>query len=169
MTDHKPNDQKADQSKVNHALDTLHEHIGQTVGISEWVVLDQDRIDRFAHATDDHQYIHVDPVRAADSHFGQTVAHGMLTLSILPAALLEHGLRPEGTNTVINYGFEKVRFLEPVFSGQSVRVEIGVGAVEEMKGGMIKVHYDAKVHIKDHPKPAAIASMILLYVLEKQG
>lgn len=156
-------------STIVHALDSLHENIGKLVGQSDWIHLNQDRINQFAQVTDDHQFIHVDPERAATSPFGQTIAHGMLTLSIIPAALLEHGLKPEGATTVINYGFEKVRFLQPVLSGQDVRVEIVVGAVDDSREGFVRVTYDVTVNIKDNAKPAAVASMILMYVLERQG
>ena len=120
------------------ALATLQASVGVT-RVSDWILVDQAMIDRFADATLDYQYIHVDPVRAAESPFGQTVAHGFLTLSLLPKLL---GLFQEptapGGGMVINYGFERVRFVNPVRSGSRVRAAFTVTSCEEKRVGQLQ-------------------------------
>ncbi|MDG2002989.1 MAG: MaoC family dehydratase, partial [Novosphingobium sp.] len=110
----------ADKLGTEMQIEDLQAKLGETIGSSDWFDIGQDRINRFADATDDHQFIHVDPEQAKDSPFGQTIAHGFLTLSML-APFLEKGFpRPELEMTV-NYGFEKVRFIAPVKSGRRIR------------------------------------------------
>src|SRR5258708_33809962 len=103
------------------SLDEIRARVGSEVGVSSWLTVDQARIDTFANATDDHQFIHVDPEAAARTPFGGTIAHGFLTLSLLSRMAADAMLRPETIKMGVNYGFEKVRFLAPVRSGKPVR------------------------------------------------
>src|SRR5215218_1155894 len=103
------------------SLDEIRARIGQEVGVSSWLVVDQQRIDAFADATEDRQFIHVDPAAAAQTPFGGTIAHGFLTLSLLSRMGAEAMLIPEGLKMAVNYGFDRVRFLAPVRAGKHVR------------------------------------------------
>jgi acyl dehydratase len=105
----------------NHRVETLADHVGHDFGVSTPIVLDQPRIDHFAQCTGDDQWIHVDVERARDSGpFGGTIAHGLLTLSLIPAVQYELGVYPADAGNVLNYGFEKVRFLAPVPAGKAI-------------------------------------------------
>ena len=142
------------------------EDLGAAVGRSatgEWRVVGQGRIDLFADATDDHQWIHVDPARAAaESPFGGPVAHGFLTLALVPAltaGLLEVG----GTAMVVNYGLDRVRFLQPVLAGSRVRATTVVDAAEPTAQG-VRVSSTVTVEIEGAPRPALVAQTIALFV-----
>ncbi|MCC2313595.1 MaoC family dehydratase [Cellulomonas xiejunii] len=142
------------------------EDLGAVVGQSatgEWRVVDQGRIDLFADATDDHQWIHVDPARAAtESPFGGPVAHGFLTLALVPAltaGLLDVG----GTAMVVNYGLDRVRFLQPVLAGSRVRATTVVDAAEPTPQG-VRVSSTVTVEIEGAPRPALVARTIALFV-----
>jgi acyl dehydratase len=115
----------------NHCVANLHHHVGHDFGLSAPVLLDQKRIDHFAQCTGDDQWIHVDVERARDSGpFGGTIAHGLLTLSLIPAVQYELGVYPADAGNVLNYGFEKVRFLAPVPSGAAIVTRVELAAVE---------------------------------------
>lgn len=140
--------------------------LGSAVGQSatgEWRVVDQERIDLFADATDDHQWIHVDPDRAAaESPFGGPVAHGFLTLALVPAltaGLLDVG----GTAMVVNYGLDRVRFLQPVLAGSRVRATTVVESAEPTAQG-VRVSSTVTVEIEGAPRPALVARTIALFV-----
>lgn len=142
-------------------IEDLQARVGETIGTSDWYDIGQDRIDRFADATDDHQFIHVDPERAKDSPFGQTIAHGFLTLSML-APFLEKGFpRPELEMTV-NYGFEKVRFLAPVKSGRRIRGHFKLKDLQEKRPGQWQATSEVTVEIEGEDKPALIADWIIM-------
>jgi acyl dehydratase len=141
-------------------MSELQDKVGEQIGVSDWYLLDQDRINLFAAATDDHQFIHVDPERAKDSPFGQTIAHGFLTLSLLAAAL-EKGFPTVEHKMLVNYGFEKVRFLAPVKSGKRVRCVFNLAALDEKRPGQWQVNVDASIEIEGEDKPAVIANWIL--------
>src|SRR4051812_12962635 len=100
------------------SIDEIRERIGSEIGVSDWILVDQSRIDAFADVTDDHQFIHVDPAAAAKTPFRGTIAHGFLTLSLLSRMAADAMLRPETIRMGVNYGFEKVRFIAPVRSGK---------------------------------------------------
>ena len=136
--------------------------VGQTA-TGEWRVVDQDRIDLFADATDDHQWIHVDPARAAaESPFGGPVAHGFLTLALVPA--LTAGLLDVGrTAMVVNYGLDRVRFLQPVLAGSRVRATTVVDGAEPTAQG-VRVSSTVTVEIEGAPRPALVAQTIALFV-----
>lgn len=139
--------------------------VGQNIGSSGWITIDQERIDRFADATDDHQYIHVDPARAAaEAPFGGTIAHGYLTLSLLPRIFSEaFDLAPKVTG--INYGLDRVRFITPVRSGSRIRGRVVLNALEQEGRDRIKVTFVVTVEIEGVDKPACIATAIALYLV----
>jgi len=133
--------------------------IGTELGPTEWLEVDQDRIDRFADATGDHQWIHVDPERAAEGPFGTTVAHGYLTLSLLPL-LMTDALQLTGYSMGINYGVNKVRFPAPVPSGSKLRATFTVQSVEDVPGGEQGVVL-AVVEREGGDKPVCVAELVL--------
>lgn len=141
-------------------IDELKALVGQELGVSGWQTIDQALVDRFADVTGDHQYIHCDPERAAQTPFGGTIAHGLLLLSLLPAALMEHAVEPEGTRMAINYGYEGVRFLAPVRCGSEVRVRFAIRDVTEKDASQVRVTYDATIEVRGQEKPALVAQNI---------
>lgn len=143
---------------------TLEQSIGQTVGQSRWFTISQRRIDAFANVTEDHQYIHVDPDKAAHGPFGATVAHGFLTLSLLSAMLFDGGPRIEGEVMGVNYGLNKVRFLSPVRAGSRVRATFALRSVER-KGDALDTTLDVTVEIEGQTKPALVVEWITRHYL----
>jgi acyl dehydratase len=141
----------------------LAQAVGQEIGASEWLVIEQDRIDRFAEATGDHQWIHVDEARAKEGPFGSTIAHGFLTLSLLPALLAEV-YRVEGVRMGINYGLNRVRFINPVRVGSSVRAVMTVAEVDQ-QADYVQVTARAVVEIQGVEKPAAVAETVSRFYL----
>lgn len=134
-------------------LEWLNANIGVTRR-SEWMLIDQHMIDRFADATFDHQFIHVDPVRAAASYFGGTVAHGFLTLSLLPRLLFPFDDHASAGSVTINYGFERVRFIHPIRSGSYVSAVSTIMVVQEKAPGRYQTSMDVFVEIQGEDKPA---------------
>ncbi|MGI9384365.1 MAG: MaoC family dehydratase [Methyloligellaceae bacterium] len=142
-------------------LDEIRTRVGSELGVSEWLRIDQAQIDAFADATGDRQFIHVDPERAArETPFGGTIAHGFLTLSLLPC--LAMGVRPriEGTAMSVNYGFDKIRFLTPVACGACIRARFHLDALEEQRPREVTMRYGVTVEIEGEPKPALAAEWI---------
>ena len=139
------------------ALDEIRSRIGDEVGVSSWLTIDQARIDRFADATEDHQFIHVDPAAAAHTPFDGTIAHGFLTLSLLSRMAAEATFLPEGLNMAVNYGFDRVRFLAPVRSGKRVRGRFTLDSVEEKAPGQLLFRHNVTVEIEGEEKPALTA------------
>lgn len=138
---------------------------GKEVGVSDWVVVDQDRINKFADCTEDHQFIHIDEEKAKATPFGGTIAHGLLTLSLLPKLSYGTTLGLEGTVMGINYGFDKVRFLNPVRAGSKVRGRhILVDAVEKQPGRWL-LTYNVVVEIDGIETPALIATSLVMIVV----
>jgi acyl dehydratase len=140
------------------SLATLDRFIGQELGVTQWVRMDQQRIDEFADCTGDRQWIHVDVERAArESPFGGTIAHGYLTLSTVGPAQLDVWIAPAGIGTALHYGLDKVRFLAPVRAGLNVRTHVKLVAVEGKGGGRTLVTTENTVEIEGQDKPALIA------------
>jgi acyl dehydratase len=139
----------------------LRAQIG-TETVSDWVEVTQAMIDRFAEATGDHQFIHVDPVRAALTPFGGTIAHGFLTLSLMPllSSRVEDAPRLEGARMGVNYGGNKVRFLAPVRSGSRVRGRFKLLAFDEKRPGQYQQVNEFSVEVEGQDKPAMIAEWI---------
>jgi len=135
--------------------------IGQDAGTSEWFTIDQQRVNDFADVTLDHQFIHVDPVRAAQGPFGTTIAHGFLTLSML-AYFLQNGVGVDVPNRTmgVNYGFDKVRFLQPVKVGSRIRARAAVLEAAEKNPGQFLFKLDITVEIEGQDKPAIKAEWL---------
>jgi acyl dehydratase len=133
---------------------------GTEIGVSDWILVDQKAIDTFAEVTGDHQFIHVDPVAAAQTPFGGTVAHGFLTLSLLSQMAAGVMLIPPTTKMGVNYGFEKVRFIAPVRSGKRVRGRFTLVSFEEKRPGQWQFLHHVTVEIEGEEKPALIADWI---------
>ena len=146
-------------------LDEIRSRVGEEVGVSSWLTIDQPRIDAFADATDDHQFIHVDPAAAAQTPFGGTIAHGFLSLSLLSRMGAEAMLLPDGLRMAINYGFDRIRFLAPVKSGKRVRGRFLLDSVEEKAPGQWLLRHKVKVEIEGEDKPALAAEWLgLMFV-----
>jgi acyl dehydratase len=136
----------------------LGAHIGEVIGVSSWFVVDQQRINEFAHCTDDHQWIHVDAKRAAkESPFGGTVAHGFLTLALLAPSIFEVMISRVEMKQAINYGLERVRFLAPVRAGRRVRNSVKIASVEEKGSGRTLLTTENTIEIEGEDKPALVA------------
>ena len=147
-----------------HTADELNAAVGTPLGTSDWVEIDQARIDLFADATGDHQWIHVDPERAKDGPFGTTIAHGFLTLSLIPGLTkLTACLRKPPKHT-LNYGLNKVRFVSPVPVGSRVRGRVTILDVTEDKRGWL-ARWQITVEMEGSEKPACVAETLSLYVL----
>jgi len=142
-------------------VDAFEGFVGQHLGYSEWQPITQERVNLFADATDDHQWIHVDPVRAKDGPFGVAIGHGYLTLSLVPV-LLNKVIRVDNMKFGINYGANKVRFPSPVPVGSELRMGVTVASAEEVEGG-VQVTYDMVLEVKDAPKPACVAQVVYRY------
>ncbi|MFF6911493.1 MaoC/PaaZ C-terminal domain-containing protein [Streptomyces sp. NPDC012466] len=135
-------------------LDELKKLAGSDLGTSEWIEVTQERIDTFADATGDHQWIHVDPERAKDGPFGAPIAHGYLTLSLF-IPLFTELLDVQGVTTKVNYGLNKVRFPAPVKAGSRIRLTAKLAEVEEVPGG-VQITVEGAIEIEGGTKPAAV-------------
>ena len=140
------------------AYQELKNQVGKHLGASQWMVIDQARIDRFADATDDHQWIHVDSEKAATGPFGATIAHGYLTLSLVNKFLPDL-ITVTGTSMGVNYGCEKVRFPAAVVVGSSVRATGEVITVEEVSGGC-QIVVRVTIEIRGSDRPACVVDTI---------
>jgi acyl dehydratase len=139
-------------------LDNLQACVGKELGVSDWLTIDQSRIDQFAECTGDHQWIHVDVERAQrESPFGGPVAHGYLTLSLLAPTALEVFIRPAGITQAFNYGLDRVRFISPVKVGARVRNRIKLLSAEEKGGSRVLLSTDNTIEIEGEDKPALTA------------
>ena len=144
------------------SLDTIRSKVGQEVGLSDWIMVDQARIDAFAEATEDRQFIHLDPAAAAQTLFGGTVAHGFLSLSLLSRMAADAVLVPETTTMAVNYGLDRVRFLAPVRAGSRVRGRFALDSVEERVPGQVLMRHIVTVEIEGGDKPALTAEWLAL-------
>lgn len=141
-------------------ISDLQARIGQAIGTSEWVEVTQEKINLFAEATGDHQFIHVDPERAKETPFGQTIAHGFMSLSLL-APMFEEARGDLELAMVVNYGLNKARFLSPVKSGKRVRGHFKLLELAEKRPGQWQELLEVTVEIEGEDKPALIAEWIL--------
>ena len=139
------------------SLDEIRDRVGTEVGVSSWLTVDQERIDAFAHATEDRQFIHVDAEAAARTPFGGTIAHGFLTLSLLSRMAAEAMLVPDSVKMAVNYGLDRVRFLAPVRSGKRIRGRFTLDSVEEKAPGQWLLRHVVTVEIEGEDKPALTA------------
>jgi acyl dehydratase len=143
-------------------IDEIRGRTGQEIGVSSWLTIDQERISAFAEATEDRQFIHVDPQAAAQTPFGGTIAHGFLSLSLLSRMAAEVILVPDSTRMIVNYGLDRVRFLAPVRSGKRVRGRFTLDGVENKAAGQILLRHLVTVEIEDEDKPALSAVWLTL-------
>ena len=144
-------------------LDEIKALAGRDLGASEWLEVTQERINTFADATGDHQWIHVDPERAAAGPFGKTIAHGYMTLALLPR--LQHQMYTvNGIKLAINYGLNKVRFPAPVPVGSRVRAKSSLVNVEDLGDGAVQATVSTTVEVEGSDKPACVAESVVRYI-----
>ena len=149
-----------------YTFENIQEFVGKEVGVSDWVLIDQERINQFADCTEDHQWIHVDVEKAkAFSPSGATIAHGFLTLSLLPKFNGEMGIIPAGVLQVFNYGADYVRFLSPVKVGSRIRNRVTLLAVEPKGKGRVLLKTRNTVEIEGEDKAAMVADTLSLVLL----
>ena len=146
---------------IINSYDEFAEYVGKELGTSEWLQVDQDRINKFADATLDHQWIHVDLERAKEGPFGQTIVHGYLTLSLLPY-LWQQIIEVNNLKMMVNYGMDKMKFGQAVLSGQSVRLTTKLESIANLRG-ICKVEIKFAIEIKDERKPALTGIATFLY------
>jgi acyl dehydratase len=144
------------------SLTEIKSRVGQEVGVSSWIEVDQARIDAFADATEDRQFIHVDADAAAQTAFGGTIAHGFLSLSLVSRMGAEAMLVPDGMKMAVNYGLDRVRFLAPVRSGKRVRGRFTLDSIEEKAPGQILLKHEITVEIEGEDRPALSATWLTL-------
>ena len=146
-------------------LAEIRSRIGEEVGVSSWLAIDQARIDKFADATDDRQFIHVDANAAAQTPFGQTIAHGFLSLSMLSRMAAEGMLLPDSIRMAVNYGLDRVRFIAPVKSGKRIRGRFRLDSVDEKAPGQLLLRHTVTVEIEGEEKPALTAEWLGLILI----
>lgn len=149
-------------SRVFSSIESLVEAQGQSLGVTDWLLIEQDRIDTFADATGDHQWIHVDPVRAKDGPFGATVAHGYLTLSLVNY-FLPQLMTVENLAMGVNYGCDRIRFPAPVIVGSRIRGAGEVTGVESLANGAVQVVVRVTIEIEGSDRPACVVDTISRY------
>ncbi len=153
---------------IDLTMSNMKDHVGSELGVSDWMVVEQERINEFAECTGDRQWIHVDVDRAKrESPFGGPVAHGYLTLSLIGPLSLDVGVVPSDAAAGFNYGLDKVRFMAPVPAGGRVRLRVVLGNVEERKDGQLLVKTMNTIEIENSDKPALIAEALALLVPRK--
>jgi acyl dehydratase len=143
-------------------IEALKEIVGREIGVSDWLEVTQDRVNLFADATGDHQYIHVDPKRASETFFGGTVAHGYLTLSLIPELnKTRAGVQIDlGGKMAVNYGLNKVRFPNPVRVGKRIRLRTTLTDVQEIGEEAVQMAYQQTVEVEGEEKPACVAETL---------
>ena len=149
-------------------IEKAKSQIGQEVGVSDWFLIDQSRINQFAECTEDHQWIHVDVEKAAQGPFGRTIAHGLLTLALIPAMsqCIQLPFDSAQVQMSVNYGLNQVRFLNPVPVNSRIRSRVILTDVEEKSPGRILLTYKHMIEIQDQDRPACVAEFIGLLVLK---
>lgn len=151
--------------EIVHGLADLEKTVGQEVGPTEWFLIDQARVNGFADDTEDHQWIHVDPERAKAGPFGGPVAHGFLTLSLLPYLMGE--LRQvEGVRMGVNYGLDRVRFPSPVPVGRRIRARATVTSLDKIAGNAVQMVARVTIEVEGSDKPACVADMVIRYYFD---
>jgi acyl dehydratase len=146
-----------------YALASIDQFVGRELGVSDWITVDQERINQFAECTGDKQWIHVDVERARrESPFGTTIAHGFLTLSLLPMLQSSLGIVPSGVKAALNYGLDRVRFVTPVKVGSRIRDRVTLVAAEDKGGGRTLITTRQTVEIEGEDKPAMVADTLTM-------
>jgi acyl dehydratase len=155
---------------MQYSMSTVAQFVGREFGASDWVTVDQDRIDAFAACTGDRQWIHVDVERARrESPFGAPIAHGYLTLSLVAAMVMELGVIPADAASGLNYGLDKVRFIAPVMAGARVRTRANLIAAEGQGSGRALLKLNCTLEIEGEAKPALIAELLCLLIARQHG
>jgi acyl dehydratase len=145
------------------SLGQLKDHTGQEIGVSDWFTVTQERIQQFADATLDHQWIHIDEERARrESPFNTTIAHGFLTLSLLPQ-FVPHVLKIDGIRMGINYGLNKLRFVSPVKSGSKIRARFTLQSVKDVQPSGVEAVYLVTIEGENSDKPCCVAEWVVRY------
>jgi acyl dehydratase len=150
---------------ASQTVESMQERVGDEIGVSEWVAITQSMIDRFADLTDDHHYIHVDPVAAAQTQFGGTVAHGFLILSMIAKLLAAADFQVGGTKMVLNYGFDKVRLVSPVKAGRRIRGRFTLKSLAERSPGSWLSTLHVVIEIENESKPAVVGDWLGLQIV----
>ena len=146
-------------------LEEIRSKVGEEIGVSGWLTIDQKRIDEFADATDDHQFIHIDPDGAARTPLGGTIGHGFLSLSLLSRMAADAMLVPDSIKMALNYGLNRVRFIAPVKSGKRIRGRFRLDSVEEKAPGQLLLCHTVTVEIEGEERPAMTAEWLgLLFI-----
>jgi acyl dehydratase len=149
----------------NYDMTTAPQFVGRELGASDWITVNQDRIDQFAVCTGDRQWIHVDVERARrESPFGGPIAHGYLSLSLVAAMVMELGVVPPDAATALNYGLDKVRFIAPVKAGARVRMRASLASAEPQNGGRMLLKLNSTLEIEGEAKPALVAEVLCMLV-----
>ena len=152
--------------KSNISIEGFKNSAGTELGPSDWLLIDEERINRFADATEDYKFIHVDQEKAAETTFVSTIAHGFLSLSILPHLLAQIMPIPDGLVMGINYGTDKVRFSQPVHVDSRVRARARIEKVNARSGGQYMVKSRVTLEIENRRRPAVVADILSMYVVE---
>lgn len=147
---------------ITATADTVSELVGKETGVSDWITIDQERINVFADVTEDHQFIHIDPEAAKATPFGTTIAHGFLSLSMLSKLAGGSVVVLEGVKMGVNYGFDKVRFASPVKSGKRIRGRFTLMSADQKIPGQWTFKYAVKVEIEGEDKPALVAEWLTM-------
>jgi acyl dehydratase len=152
-------------SRERYHVSMLEQFVGQELGVSDWLTVNQERINEFADCTGDHQWIHVNVERAKrESPLGSTIAHGYLTLSLLATTQMGLNIVPEGISQALNYGLDRVRFIAPVKAGSRVRNRIKLLAAEDKGGGRMLLTTENTIEIEGEAKPALIANTLVMAI-----
>lgn len=151
--------------EILHGLADLEKAVGQEIGPTEWFMIDQARVSGFADDTEDHQWIHVDPERAKAGPFGGPVAHGFLTLSLIPY-LMGELRRVEGVRMGVNYGLDRVRFPSPVLVGRRIRARATVTSLDKIAGDAVQMVTLVTIEVEGSQKPACVAEMVSRYYFD---
>ncbi len=154
--------------RERYGVSTLGQFVGQELGVSDWLTVDQERINEFADCTSDHQWIHINVERAQrESPLGSTIAHGYLTLALRPAMQMELNIVPEGVSQALNYGIDRVRFIAPVKAGTRIRTRVVLVAVDPQGKGRLLLKTQNTVEIEGETKSALIAEALALLLTEQ--
>jgi acyl dehydratase len=153
----------------NYTMTTVQNFVGRELGVTDWVTVDQDRIDQFAACTGDRQWIHVDVERARrESPFGGPIAHGYLSLSLVAAMVMELGVIPPDAASALNYGLDKVRFVAPVRAGARVRLRASLASAEPQSGGRMLLKLQSTLEIEGEAKPALVAELLCMLIGKRE-
>ena len=147
------------------SIEDIHSRVGEEIGVSDWLLVDQERIDAFADATEDRQFIHTNPDAAQQTPFGGTIAHGFLTLSLLSRLAAEVMLVPAEAKMVVNYGLDRLRFLAPVRSGKRIRARFKLDSIDEKAAGQLLMRHQVTVEIEGEDRPALVADWLGLVII----